>query len=121
MEGLHKIGHNHAMIANVLAIHKSTISRELKRNRSLRDYRPKQAHKTAMQRRNEKPRTHIALTTWVVVNAQIKQDCNPEQTSSPLLMKQGISSAINGFIFMPTKINAREVICTAHALPENVA
>jgi transposase, IS30 family len=38
------------MIANILTVHKSTISRELRRNRDLRGYRPKQAHEKAMQR-----------------------------------------------------------------------
>ncbi len=79
MEALHKAGHNQVVIASILAVHKSTISRELRRNRGLRGYRPKQAHEKAMQRRHEKPKTHIPLTTWVVVNALIKQDWSPEQ------------------------------------------
>ena len=48
-----KAGHNQTMIANILTVHKSTISRELRRNRGLRGYRPKQAHAKAMQRRKE--------------------------------------------------------------------
>jgi transposase InsO family protein len=65
MEALLKAGHNQTMIATILSIHKSTVSRELRRNQGLRGYRPKQAHVKAMQRRYEKPKTHIPLTTWV--------------------------------------------------------
>ena len=54
-----KAGHNQTMIANILTVYKSTISRELRRNRGLRGYRPKQAHAKAMQRRHEKLKTHI--------------------------------------------------------------
>ena len=50
VEALYKEGHNQTMIANILTAHKSTISRELRRNRGLRGYRPKQAHEKAMQR-----------------------------------------------------------------------
>ena len=39
MEALDKVGHNNTMIANVHAVHKSTISYELQRNRGLRGYR----------------------------------------------------------------------------------
>ena len=91
LEVLLKAGHNQTMIANILAIHKSTVSRELRRNRGLRGYRPKQAHEKAMQRRHEKAKTHIPLTTWVVVNALIKQDWGPEQISGRLHTEQGIS------------------------------
>jgi transposase, IS30 family len=36
------------MIANILAVHKTMISRKLKRNRGFSGYRPKQAHEKAM-------------------------------------------------------------------------
>ena len=91
IEALLKTGHNQTMIAKVLSAHKSTISRELKRNHGLRGYRPKQAHEKAMQRRHEKSKTRIPLTTWVLVNALIKQDWSPEQISIRLLMEQDIS------------------------------
>jgi transposase, IS30 family len=81
MEALRKAGHNQTMIATILSIHKSTVSRELQRNRGLRGYRPKQAHVKAMQRRHVKLRTHIPLTTGVMVDALIKQDWSPEQIS----------------------------------------
>ncbi len=43
IEALLKAGHQQTEIAEVLGVDKSTISRELKRNRGLRGYRPKQA------------------------------------------------------------------------------
>ena len=39
-------------IATALGVHESTISRELKRNRGKRGYRPKQAHDLAQTRRH---------------------------------------------------------------------
>ena len=63
VEALYKTGHNQTMIANILTVHKSPISRELRSNRGLRGYRPKQAHEKAMQRQHEKLKIHIPLTT----------------------------------------------------------
>ena len=91
MEALLKAGHNQIEIATFLSSHKSTVSRELLRNQGLRGYRPKQAHVKAMQRRHDKPKTHIPLTTWVMVDALIKQDWSPEQISSRLYDEQEIS------------------------------
>ena len=54
IEALVKTGHNQTMIAKVLTVNKSTISRELKRNRGLRGYRPKQAHEKSMIRQHKK-------------------------------------------------------------------
>lgn len=91
IEALLKTGHNQSMIANALTVHKSTINRELKRNRGLRGYRPKQAQEKAILRRHEKPKTRIPLTTWIWVDDRIKQDWSPEQISGRLFMEQGIS------------------------------
>ena len=41
---LAKASHGQSAIAQLMNRHKSTISRELRRNRGLRGYRPKQAH-----------------------------------------------------------------------------
>jgi len=48
---LKQAGHRQSEIAEMLGRHKSTISRELRRNRGLRGYRPKQAHRLALARR----------------------------------------------------------------------
>jgi IS30 family transposase len=51
-----KAGLNQTEIANNIQVHKSTISRELRRNRGLKGYRPKQAHEFALSRRNKAKR-----------------------------------------------------------------
>ena len=43
-----KMDHSQVEIVKVISVHKSTISRELRRNRGLRGYRPKQAHRLAV-------------------------------------------------------------------------
>ncbi len=91
IEALLKTGHNQTMIAKVLSVHKSTISRELKRNRSLRGYRPKQAQEKATMRQYEKFQPRIPAITWTLVEALIKQDWSPEQISGRLFKEQGIS------------------------------
>ena len=47
---LMKAGHDQTRIAEIVSCHKSTISRELARNRGQRGYRPKQAHEIACAR-----------------------------------------------------------------------
>ena len=48
-----KMGISQTDIANEIGVHRSTISRELNRNRGKRGYRPKQAHQMALSRRNK--------------------------------------------------------------------
>ncbi|MDP7318843.1 MAG: helix-turn-helix domain-containing protein, partial [SAR324 cluster bacterium] len=48
IEALLKAGHRQSGIATVLNRDKSTISREVGRNRGLRGYRPKQAQRLAL-------------------------------------------------------------------------
>ena len=51
---LMKAGHKQFEIATLIGVHKSTISRELSRNRGLRGYRPRQAQ-LCSGKRVEKP------------------------------------------------------------------
>jgi len=53
---LKQAGHNNNDIAALLGRHKSTISRELGRNRSGGEYQPEQAQHLALQRRRAKIR-----------------------------------------------------------------
>jgi IS30 family transposase len=75
-----KMGHPQVEIAGVIGVHKSTISRELKRNRGLKGYRPKQAHQFALNRR-KKPFYRIDAFTWILIEALIRQEWSPEQVS----------------------------------------
>ncbi|MBN4054101.1 helix-turn-helix domain-containing protein [Nitrospira defluvii] len=63
---LKKTGHQQKEIAHMLQRDKSTISRELRRNRGHRGYRPKQAHEHAMAWRQAKarPRKKSYLATY---------------------------------------------------------
>ena len=53
-----------------------------------------------MQRRHEKPKTRIPLTTRVLVEDRIKQDWSPEQISGRLFMEQGVSIS-HEWIYLP--------------------
>ena len=54
IEALMKAGKSLSEIAHILERSKSTISREVRRNAGLKGYRPKQAHRFAMERRKAK-------------------------------------------------------------------
>jgi IS30 family transposase len=75
-----KAGHNQTEIAYNIRVHKSTISRELRRNRGLKGYRPKQAHELALSRRN-KAKLLIDASTWTWIETLIRFDLSPEQVS----------------------------------------
>jgi IS30 family transposase len=74
------MGHPQVEIAGVIDVHKSTISRELRRNRGHKGYRPKQAHQFALNRR-KKPLYRIDAFTWIWIEALIRQEWSPEQVS----------------------------------------
>ena len=87
---LRKTKHTLAEIAEVIGVDKSSVSRELKRNRGQRGYRPQQAHELALGRRSETvPR--ITATTWAVVEKLLRQDWSPEQISGRLKKEQGLA------------------------------
>ena len=76
---LYKTGHNQTEIAVVTGVHKSTISRELRRNHGERGYRYKQAHHMAANRRKDKVSLRIDGSTWAMVESLICEDWSPEQ------------------------------------------
>jgi IS30 family transposase len=84
------IGHSQTEVAQQLEVNKSTISREVRRNRGQRGYRPKQAHEMALERRREKAQTRIGPETWALVEEKIREDWSPEQISGRL-EKEGIT------------------------------
>jgi IS30 family transposase len=75
-----KMGHNRTEIATVIGTHKSTVSRELGRNKGLRGYRPKQAHHMALSRRNHS-RKRISPGTWELIETKLRLEWSPEQVS----------------------------------------
>ena len=76
-----KIGLTQSKIAEVIGIHKSTISRELKRNRGGRGYRPKQAEAFAKERHQAKVRPRIDGSTWAYIEQLLYKEWSPEQIS----------------------------------------
>ena len=74
-----KTEHSQTKIAAVIGVNKSTISRELGRNRGRRGYRPKQAHRFAQQRRRKAVQRRISTETWALIDEKIRQDWSPEQ------------------------------------------
>ena len=82
---LAKAGHDKSEIARLMDRHKSTISREMTRNRGARGYRPKQAHALSQARiRAAENSPRVAAETWVVVDLKLAETWSPEQISGHL-------------------------------------
>ena len=88
---LKKAEYSQAEIAGLLGRDKSTISRELRRNRGLKGYRPRQAHNLALLRRYDKARPRIGSKVWQLVEALIRDEWSPEQVVGRVEMEQGVS------------------------------
>ena len=86
---LKKTKHSLSEIVAVIGVHKSTVSRELKRNRGQCGYRPQQAQHLAMERR-QKAVPRITRETWVVVERLLRQDWSPDQISGRLKKEQKV-------------------------------
>jgi len=86
-----KTGHTQAKIAEVIGVHKSTISRELQRNHGERGYRYQQAHRKANDRRKGKIPLRIDQGTWAMIETLIAEDWSPEQISCWLRLEMNIS------------------------------
>ena len=82
---------NQSEIAAIIGVNKSTISRELRRNRGLKGYRPKQAHQLAMTRRQTKTQPRITDEDWRLVEDLLREDWSPEQISLWLAQHKRLS------------------------------
>ena len=80
-----KAGHKQSDVARIMNRPPCTISRELRRNRGQRGYRPKQAHEfsQARMRACENGR-RVAPETWAKVDAKLGETWSPEQISGYL-------------------------------------
>jgi len=86
--GLMKAGFTDTSIAAEIGVHKSTVGREVRRNRGGRGYRPKQAQDltTARQQLRVKPR--VTPQTWRRVEDLLRQQWSPAQISGRLRLEQ---------------------------------
>ncbi len=84
-----KTGKKQTEIAEIIGVHKSTISRELKRNTGRRSYRYKQAQRKA-ERRKGKARRKITPEDWLIIERYLGKDFSPEQTAHWVLQGYGI-------------------------------
>jgi IS30 family transposase len=82
-----KIGKSETKIANFLRVHRSTINREIKRNKGKKGYRPKQAQEMAV-RRIKRNINRIKAEEWEAVRERIAFDMYPEQISNDLKKKK---------------------------------
>ena len=88
ISGLKKAGFNQSRIATDLNIHKSTISRELKRNKGQRGWRPRQAQEKATARRREcVGAKKFAYDDWLVLDKLVRQDLSPAQISGRMALE----------------------------------
>src|SRR5882762_3389352 len=85
---LKKAGQNQSQIAQVLGCHKSTISRELERNRGRKGYYPYQADELAYDRQCEAYRSRITWATWQMVERLLRQEWSPEQIAGRLKLEK---------------------------------
>lgn len=81
IEAYLKAGLTQTQIAHALGRSDSTISRELRRNRGQRGYRPGQAQRFAEARQQHHSHTRIEPATWRRVEQLLREDWSPEQIS----------------------------------------
>jgi len=84
---LKKAGHYQVDIARLIGVHKSTISRELRRNHGLRGYRPIQAHRLALERKQEKVKVSITPEQWQRIESLLRMEWSPEEIGERLRME----------------------------------
>src|SRR5690625_1175755 len=85
-----KAGYTQKEIADALGRSPSTISRELSRNRVLKGYRPKQAHRLATQRRlNAQKAIKVIEQVAGWVETLIRQELSPAQAAAYIANEHG--------------------------------
>ncbi|MCA1628708.1 MAG: IS30 family transposase [Acidobacteria bacterium] len=87
---LQKEGHSQTVIARNVGVHKATISRERRRNRGARGYRPKQADELATARK-QRVRPRITAAQWTQVEGLLRQEWSPAQIAGRLKLEQPAS------------------------------
>jgi IS30 family transposase len=80
ISALHKVGQGPTQIARIVGVHRTTISRELKRNQSPNGYYPQAAHQRSQKRRADRSRP----LKWTgrcrrLVEGKLRHEWSPEQ------------------------------------------
>ncbi|HET9711383.1 MAG TPA: IS30 family transposase [Pyrinomonadaceae bacterium] len=83
-----KAAHNQSQIALIVGCHKSTISRELRRNRGQHGYFPNQAQLSSRRRQRHSHAPRIPLETWQRIELLLRQQWSPEQISGRLRLER---------------------------------
>jgi IS30 family transposase len=92
IEILNKAGKNQKEIAELLGVSPATISRELKRNKGKKGYRPKQAQiKTDKRRKQAAKALKMTPALILLIETHIVMDWSPEQISGWLKNERGIA------------------------------
>lgn len=84
-------GLKQSMIARYLGRSRSTICREIRRNRGVRGYRPLQAHSKALARRLDKGRVRLTEAVWNEVDRLIGLDWSPELISKRFCLERNVA------------------------------
>lgn len=90
IEAYMRIGMNKSAIAAEIKVHRSTITRELKRNANDQKkvrYNPSRAIRYARERHQEKRKHRIEGSTWARVESLLKLEWSPEQISKRLRLE----------------------------------
>jgi len=88
ISGLLKAGLKQTHIADEVGVNKSTISRELKRNKGQRGWRPKQAQAFREERRQSCANARrFSLNDWTEVERLIQLGLSPEQAAERLALE----------------------------------
>lgn len=87
---LMKAGHNQTDTAAVLSVHKATVSREVRRNRGLKGYRPRQAQRLMQARRMASHPPRIPAMLWRRVETWLRDEWSPEQIADWLDKREGV-------------------------------
>jgi IS30 family transposase len=85
---LKKASHTQTQMASIIGCHKSTISRELRRNRGCSGYRPAQAHELACARQRASSGQRISGQTWARVESLLRREWSPEQVAGRLRLER---------------------------------
>lgn len=102
-----RIGMNRSEIAREIAVHRSTVSREVSRNSTAYRYNPSWAVRLARERHERKGKHRIDSQTWSRVEVLLGLEWSPEQISERLKL-EGLRSVSHETIYLHVYRNRDE-------------